>query len=135
MSALEAALAAGRAAAAELHRETVRLYRPSEGDFDWGTGADVPGPDVALYSGPARVKPERSQGQEVIAGERHVTLRDFMVSLPWSAPPPGSRPVPGDVIYIEGSPDARMVGLLLWVTSVQYGSTATVWRISAEDRS
>lgn len=135
MSALDAALAAGRAAALELQRETVTLYRPGEGAFDWSTGTTAPASATAIYSGQARVKPAAQVGEEAEAGEQNVTLRDYVVSLPWSTPPPASRPRPGDVIDVSASPDARMVGLRLWVTGVQYSSTATAWRISAEDRS
>ncbi|MFJ2174333.1 DUF6093 family protein [Streptomyces sp. NPDC087851] len=136
MSALDAVLAAGRAAALELQRETIRLYRPGEDGFDWESGTDTPDPGTALYDGRARVKPSaQSKGEEVNAGERNVTLREFTVSLPWSTPPTVVRPVPGDVIDVVASHDTRMVGLRLWVTGVQFSSTATAWRISAEDRS
>lgn len=135
MSALDAALTAGRAAALELMRETVSLYRPGEGAFDWSTGTTAPASATAIYSGKARVKPgAQSRGEESEAGEQNVTLRDYVVSLPWSTVP-GVRPRPGDVLDVSASPDARMVGLRLWVTGVQYSSTATAWRISAEDRS
>lgn len=135
MSALDAVLTAGRAAAAELQRETVTLYRPGEGEFNWSTGTDVPGDATEIYSGQARVKPAaQSRGEETNAGERNTTLREYTVSLPWSTVP-GVAPLPGDVLDVSASPDARMVGLRLWVTGAQYSSTATAWRISAEDRS
>ncbi|MEU7597282.1 DUF6093 family protein [Streptomyces sp. NPDC039022] len=135
MNELDGILAAGRAAAAELMRETVALYRPGSGDFDWSTGTTTPAPATTLYSGPARVKPLTAEGREVDAGEQPLTLTRFTVSLPWTAPVPSVQPRPGDVVDILASPDARMVGLRLWVTGVQYSSTATAWRISAEDRS
>ncbi|MGW6603324.1 DUF6093 family protein [Streptomyces sp. NPDC055036] len=128
-------LARGRAAAKELQQETIRLYRPAEGNFDWDTGTGTPGADLVLYDGAARVKPASSQGQEVDAGEQNVTLRDYNVSLPWAAPRPSTLPRPGDVIDVITSPDARMPGLRLWVTGGDYSSTATAWRIRAEDRS
>jgi hypothetical protein len=134
VSALEAALAAGRLAAAELQRETVTLYRPGVPAFDWDTGVDGPASALVLYAGPARVKPERAEGREVEAGEENVTLRRFTVSLPWSTAT-SERPAVGDLIDVSASPDARMVGLRLWVTDVPFSSTATAWRISAEDRS
>jgi len=135
VSALEAALAAGRAAAAELRRETVTLYRPGSADFDWDTGTDGSAASLVLYAGPARVKPvARSRGEEVEAGEANVTLREYTVSLPWDAV--GSeRPAIGDLVDVTASPDGRMVGLRLWVSGVEFSSTATAWRISAEDRS
>ncbi|MFD8949463.1 DUF6093 family protein [Streptomyces xanthophaeus] len=135
MSALEDALAAGRAAALELQRETITLYRPGDDGFDWNAGTDTPASATVLYTGPARVKPSaQSRGEEVGAGEENVTLREYTVSLPWDTVPAGP-PAVGDLLDVTASPDARMVGLRLWVGGVQYSSTATAWRISAEDRS
>lgn len=135
MSDLEATLAAGRLAALELQRETISLYRPGDDGFDWTAGTDTPAPSTVLYSGPARVKPAaQSRGEEVDAGEANMTLREYIVSLPWGTVV-GQRPAVGDLIDVSASPDARMVGLRLWVTGPQYSSTATAWRITAEDRS
>lgn len=135
MSALEAALAAGRLAALELQRETITLYRPGDDGFDWNAGTDAPGPATVIYSGPARVKPAaQSRGEEVNAGEVNTTLREYTISLPWGTAV-GERPAVGDLVDVTASPDARMVGLRLWVTGFQYSSTATAWRITAEDRS
>lgn len=138
MSELESALAAGRAAAAELMRETVSLYRPGPDVFDRVTGQTIPGqPEVVFYTGPARVKPANTTDTDVQAGEREVVLRQYTVSVPWSTalPEPGVRPRPGDLADVSSSPDPRFDGLRLWVTGVQYSSTATAWRIIAEDRS
>lgn len=138
MIALEAALAAGRAEAEALMRDTVTVFRPGPDIFDRTTGSTVPGqPEVTFYSGKARVKTEQLSDSEVRAGEQNVTLRQYKVTLPFSTPLPaaGVRPAPGDVVDVTGSPDARLVGLRLWVTGVQYSGTATAWRIIAEDRS
>lgn len=135
MSVLEAALAAGRAAALELMRETVSLFRPGDDGFDWDTGTDNPAAATVIYAGPARVKPTaQSRGEEVDAGETNVTLREYTVSVPWGTTV-GQLPAVGDRIDVTASPDARMVSLRLWVTGLQYSSTATAWRITAEDRS
>ncbi|MFD5509022.1 DUF6093 family protein [Streptomyces sp. NPDC127051] len=135
MSALEAALAAGRLAALELQRETITLYRPGDDGFDWNTGTDTPAAATIIYSGPARVKPAaQSRGEEVDAGETNVTLLEYTVSLPWDTTV-AHLPAVGDLMDVSASPDARMVGLRLWVTGLQYSSTATAWRITAEDRS
>lgn len=138
MTALEAALVAGRAAAAELMRETVTLYRPGPDVFDRVTGATTPGPpSVVFYSGQARVKPADLSDSEVQAGEREVVLRQYRISLPFSAElaSSGQRPRPGDLVDVSASPDPRLAGVRLWVTGVMYSSTATAWRIIAEDRS
>ena len=135
MSALEAALTAGRLAALELQRETITLYRPGDDGFAWGTGTDTPTAPTVIYSGPARVKPSaQSRGEEVNAGEVNTTLREHTVSVPWDTTV-SELPAVGDLIDVSASPDARMVGMRLWVTGLQYSSTATAWRITAEDRS
>lgn len=136
MSGLEAALAAGRAAAAELMRETVTLYRPGEAVFDRATGLIVPGPpEVVFYTGPARVKVAQLAAEELQAGEQEVQMRQYRVSLPFSTTlPAGLRPDPGDLIDVTASPDPRMAGLRLWLVGIQYSSTATAWRLIAEDR-
>lgn len=135
MSDLEATLAAARAAALQLQRETIILFRAGDVVFDPDTGTDTPGVDAVLYTGAARVKPStQSRGEEVNAGEVNTTLREYTVSLPWDTEV-DARPIPGDLIDVSASPDARMIGMRLWVTGVQFSSTATAWRISAEDRS
>ncbi|MEW1803203.1 DUF6093 family protein [Streptomyces virginiae] len=135
MSDLEATLAEGRLAARELMRETIRLYRLGDDGFDWSTGTDTPEAATVLYEGPARVKPStQSRGEEVEAGEQNVTLREYTVSLPWDTWVT-ELPGVGDLIDVTTSPDERMVALRLWVTSEGFSSTATAWRIFAEDRS
>lgn len=94
-------------------RESVRLYRPGEGDFDWESGTDAPDSETPLYAGMARVKPAARSGEEVNAGEVNTTLREYTVSVPWSTPAP-ERPIPGDVFDVQSSPDARLAGLRLW---------------------
>jgi hypothetical protein len=138
VTALDAALEQGRREAEALMVDEVALYRPGPDVFDRENGHTVPGPHlVDFYSGRARVKPDTAVGQEVEAGEQQVVLRGFTVSLPWSTPlpPGGARPAPGDLVDVTASRDARLVGLRLWVTGVEYSSTATAWRIRAEDRS
>ncbi|TXS35359.1 DUF6093 family protein [Streptomyces sp. t39] len=134
MRGLEQLLARGRAAARELQRERIRLYRPGAGGIDWETGEEAPADGATLFEGMARVKAAAHQGEEVDAGEENVTLRDYVVSLDWDTPALAQRPQVGDRIEVLASPEARMVGLTLWVTGVGYGSTATAWRIGAEDR-
>lgn len=136
MTALEALLAAGRAAAAGLMREAITVYRLGEPVFDRETGITVPGPPaVVFYEGAARVKVAQLAAGQVQAGEQEVQLRQYRVSLPFDVElPPGERPEPGDVVDVASSPDPRMAGLRLWIVGVQYSSTATAWRLIAEDR-
>lgn len=138
MSALDAALAAGRAEAEALMVDTISVYRPGDDTFDRTTGATIPGaPVVTFYTGKARVKPAQLAASEVQAGEQEIALRQYRVSIPFSAglPAGGERPRPGDVVHVTASPDPRLAGIRLWVTGAMYSATATAWRIVAEDRS
>ncbi|MFJ8154813.1 DUF6093 family protein [Streptomyces sp. NPDC094468] len=134
---LDAVLAAGRAAAEDRMTDAVRLYEQAEDTFDRTTGTTVPGVQTTLYAGRARVKPvAQASGEDVQASDREVRLLEYTVELPWSTPlPPGTRLLPGMRIEVTASPDARMVGLILWVTGSQFGGQSTAWRISTEDRS
>jgi hypothetical protein len=118
-------------------RDTVRLYTQAADSFDRDTGGTVPGAQTTLYTGKARVKAiAASTGQETEAGEREVVLREYEVSLPWAAPlPNGTRLLPGARIEVTASLDARMTGLVLWVTGGTFSDQSTAWRIRTEDRS
>lgn len=137
MSLLDATLAAGRREAEARMRDTVRLYSQAPDSFNRVTGATVPGQQTDLYVGKARVKAiAQSTGQETEAGEREVVLREYEVHLPWSTIlPGGARVLPGMRIEVTVSPDARMVGLVLWVTGAAFSDQSTAWRIRTEDRS
>ncbi|QXE39265.1 hypothetical protein KQY30_20125 [Streptomyces sp. GMY02] len=131
----ETVLTLGRAAAERRMHDQVTIAWPGEDGFDWETGTDTRAPGTVLYEGRARIKSVARTGEEVEAGEQNVTLREFVVSVPWATPPPTQRIAPGAVVTVTVSRDARFVGLTLWVTGVEYGDAATAWRISAEDRS
>jgi hypothetical protein len=137
MTALDPVLGAGRRAAEARMRDTVRLYTQAADGFDRTSGNSTPGAQTTLYTGKARVKAiAQSTGEETEAGERELVLREYEVQLPWStALPAGVRVLPGARVEVTASPDARMVGLILWVTGAAYSDQATVWRIRAEDRS
>ena len=137
MSLLDATLVAGRREAEARMRDTVRLYTQAADTFDRTTGNTVPGAQTDLYAGKARVKAiAASTGEETEAGEREIVLREYEVSLPWSAPlPGGTRVLAGARIQVTASPDARMVGLVLWVTGAAFSDQSTAWRIRTEDRS
>lgn len=138
MTALDAALAAGRREAEALMVDTISFYRPGEDIFDRATGQTVPGPPAVIFhTGRARVKPAQLAVSQVQAGEQELMLRQYRITIPWSTvlPVSGERPRAGDVVDVTASPNARLVGLRLWVQSVQYSATATAWRIIAEERS
>ena len=137
MSSLDTLLAAGRRAAEARMRDMVRLYSQAADTFNRTTGDSTPGAQTTLYSGKARVKAiAQSTGEETEAGERELVLREYEVQLPWStALPGGMRVLPGMRVEVTASPDARMVGLVLWVTGAAFSDQSTAWRIRTEDRS
>jgi hypothetical protein len=136
VSALDALLAAGRAAHEQLMVDTIRLERPAPDVYDPVTGDTGEGPAQVLYSGPARVKPLIAHSQDIRAGERAVVIRRYEVALPWtSVPAVAARVLPDDRATVTASPDPRLSGLVLWVTSLGESATATAWRIVVEDRS
>lgn len=134
---VDGALAAGRAAAESRMLDTVRLYRQGPDGFDRATGTTTPGTRTTLYDGQARVKPiAQASGEDVQAADREVRLLEYQVSLPWDTPlSTGQRVLPGDRVEVLASRDARMVGLVLWVSGTQFGDQATAWRLTTEDRS
>lgn len=137
MSLLDDTLSAGRREAEARMRDTVRLFTQGDDVFDRSTGNTVPGAQSTLYTGKARVKAiAQSTGEETEAGEREIVLREYEVSLPWATSlPSGARVLPGMRIEVTASPDARMVGLVLWVTGASFSDQSTAWRIRVEDRS
>ncbi|MFG3228114.1 DUF6093 family protein [Kitasatospora sp. NPDC048194] len=134
---LDTLLAAGRTAHEALMVDTVRLVRPGTDVYDPVTGATTQPDARVLYGpGPGRVKPNVVQDHGKEAGERQVVLRRYQVALPWSAMPLAvDRVVAGDQVIVAASPDPRLAGMTLWVTSVEESSTATAWRLETEDRS
>ena len=117
-------------------RDQVRLYSQAPDGFDRTTGNSIPGAKTTLYTGKARVKAiAASTGEEAEADERELVLREYEVALPWATPlPAGLRALAGMRVEVTGSPDARMVGLVLWVTGAAFSDQATAWRIRTEDR-
>lgn len=136
MSALESLLAAGRAAHAQLMVDTVRLVRPGTEHYDPVTGTTTQPDARTLYEGPARCKAAQAVSETADFGQRLLVQRRYEVALPWSAAPLAvDRVLPGDQVLVTASPDPRLVGMVLWVTSVGESATATAWRLSVEDRS
>jgi hypothetical protein len=132
---LTSLLAAGRAAHEELMVDTVRLQRPGADVYNPVTGVTTRTDPRALYTGRGRVKPAVAVAEDAEVGERNVVRRRYEVALPWSAAPlAAERVLPGDQVAVTASPDPRLVGMVLTVTSVGESATATAWRLSAEER-
>lgn len=130
MSILDSALAAGREAHQQIMVDACTISRPGAPTLDWATSINTPGATTGLYAGPCRVKPQRTPRPEE-AGERLAVVARYEVALPFDATPSGPLQV-GDTVTITESGDARLVGQELAVLAIDYGSTATAWRLTVE---
>lgn len=134
---IDSVLQLGRAAAKARMRERVRLYTQGPDVFDRASGQTVPGPQMTLYEGIARVRQiAQATGEERQAGDREVVLREYEVHLPWDAQLQAvGRVLAGARVEVLTSRDVRMAGVVFWVSTVQFADQATAWRLSVEDRS
>lgn len=129
-------LARGRAAAAQLMRDTVTITRTTGTVYNEATLEYEP-TTATLYTGPADVKPLDVANREVQAGEREVALRMFDLKLPFGTAPSGvvGDFARGDVVTVTVSDDAFLIGRPLTVTGVGRGGRRTARHLDAEDRS
>lgn len=128
---LTALLRDGRAAHDGLMVDVCTISRPGAPVLDRTTSTLTPGPATTLYSGACRVKAQRMP-RPAEAGEELVVVARYEVALPFDAEPTSPLRV-GDVIVVVASADQRLIGQELAVLAVDFGSTATAWRISAQD--
>lgn len=123
-------LAAGRLAHQQLMVDACTITRPGAPTLNRSTSVLTPGTPTALYSGPCRLKPQRvPRNQE--AGERLTVVARYEVALPFASLATDSLHV-GDTVTITASGDTRLVNHLFAVMAVDFGSTATAWRITVE---
>lgn len=126
---VDGVLAAGRAAALRLFRDTCEVERKD--------GAPVLDPDTGLYvqnwvtvhTGICRVKPRTSSETEW--GEHEVTLHQYTVGFPWDTAPEVRRE---DRFTALTSDDTWLVGRHLEVVAISLAGTATARRILVEDK-
>ena len=123
-------LAAGRLAHQQLMVDSCTISRPGTPTLNRGTGVLTPGAATTLYSGPCRLKPQRIPRSEE-AGERLTVVARYELALPFASLATDSLQV-GDTVTITASGDTRLVGQLFSVMAVDFGSTATAWRITVE---
>ncbi|MGK4583480.1 DUF6093 family protein [Kitasatospora sp. HPMI-4] len=125
------ALAEGRAAHEGLMVDQCTITRPGPGILDRATSTLTPGPSEILYTGKCRVKAQRMP-RTAEAGEDLVIVSRYEIALPFSAVPSDTLRV-GDRVAVTASADERLIGQELAVLAIDFGSTATAWRISAQD--
>jgi hypothetical protein len=131
---LDAALVDGRAEHERLMVDACTITRPGTPTLDRATSQLTPGTPTALYAGKCRLKAQRIPRPEE-AGEELVSVARYELALPFSAAlPAGEELRVGDEVTMTASADARLVGQKLHVMAVDFGSTATAWRLTVEDQ-
>lgn len=128
---LDAALADGRAEHERLMIDACTIDRPGTPTLDRATSALTPGAGTVLYSGKCRLKGERMP-RPAEAGEELQMVARYELALPFSAALAEELRV-GDRVTMTASGDARLVDQVLYVMAVDFGSTATAWRITVQD--
>lgn len=129
---LDQVLAAGRAAHQQLLMlDACTITRAGTPTLDRTTSALTPGTTTTLYSGPCRLKTQRLP-HDRHAYERITVTARYEVALPFAASPLQPLQV-GDRMTITASGDTRLVGRVMTVMAVDFGSTATAWRLTVED--
>ncbi|KIZ16836.1 DUF6093 family protein [Streptomyces natalensis] len=123
-------LAAGRIAHQQLMVDACTISRPGTPTLNRSTSVLTPGTPTVLYSGPCRLKPQRVPRNEE-AGERLTVVARYELALPFASLAADDLHV-GDTVTITASGDTRLVGQPFSVMAVDFGSTATAWRISVE---
>jgi hypothetical protein len=127
---LDALLAAGRQAHQGIMVDACTITRATQPTLNRTTSVNTPGSVTTLYTGPCRVKAQRVPRNEQ-AGERLTVVARYEVALPFGAVAVDDLQV-GDSVTVTASGDARLVGQHFAVMAVDFGSTATAWRLSVE---
>jgi hypothetical protein len=130
VSSLDEVLAAGRLAHQQLMVDACTISRPGTPTLDRATSVLTPGTPQTLYSGACRLKAQRVPRNEE-AGERLAVVARYEVALPFASLATDDLRV-GDTVTISASGDTRLVGQTFSVLAVDFGSTATAWRITVE---
>lgn len=111
---------------------TCELLRPSTGEraLDDTTGTYVAAPPTVLWTGPCRVQPRsRSVASDVEAGGEMVTLADYQVTVPVSAPAVGV----DDLVRVLTSVDPQLADKTLRITDVATGDYQLERQLTCED--
>lgn len=128
---LDGALVDGRTEHQHLMIDSCTISRPGEPTLDRATSALTPGSETTLYSGQCRLKAQRIP-RDVEVGEELQAVARYELALPFDAVPTGPLRL-GDVVTMTASGDARLIGQVLRVMAIDYGSTATAWRITVQN--
>jgi hypothetical protein len=130
-SSLDQLLAAGRLAHQQLMVDACTITRPAGAPtLNRTTSQLTPAANTQLYSGVCRVKAQRIP-RDRQAGERLTVVGRYEVALPFGAVPAQPLQV-GDALTVTASADTRLVGQTMAVMAVDFGSTASAWRLTVE---
>lgn len=121
---------AGRAFAEALMTSTCTLRQP---DGEWvtdpATGEASQTAGATVYSGKCRVRPAGRESQPTDAGGAEVFTFDYVVSIPFAVA--GARE--GQIVTVDSSPDAALVGTVVQVQKVDRGDHITARRLSCNE--
>lgn len=84
------------------------------------TGPDgtwTPPSRTTVYTGPARISPRTSEQRNVVAGDRRVVLREYIVAIQWDAVTIRI----DDLVEVTDADDPLLSGTGLRVSDVQMG--------------
>lgn len=125
-------LAQGRTRHESLMLDQCEITRPGgEPVFDPSTGEYTEPPDITIYSGKCRIKPQYA-ASETQAGEKEVVLRRYELQLPFTA----SEPVDiDDMARITVSDDTWLVDRPMPVTAVEVATARTARHLTIRDQS
>jgi hypothetical protein len=99
--------------------------RDGEWTTDPDTGEAVQAAGATVYSGICRVRPATLQAQSRELGGGEAFVSDWMVSVPVAATAVGK----GQLVTVDSSPDAALVGLVAEIQDVARGDQITARRM------
>lgn len=108
---------------------TVTRASTSPPVYDPVTMQYTPAAPTAVFTGACWVRPAQAGANVVEAGDEPVTLRTFLVSLPWDCPTVEV----DDMLTVTASLDPRLVGRPLRVVAVAYSTAHVRRQITVED--
>lgn len=127
------AAARGQGAARRLMTDTCQI---TDTDYDHPTGVDAGTgrdlyPQVTLYDGPCRVKPNPGMPRPAQVGDSPVMKLNYIVSVPLSVT--GLRA--GNLVRITSATDPQLADRMLRVRSIVAGTQVTARRLDCEEAS
>jgi hypothetical protein len=127
---VESALAAGRAAHAQLFVDACTITRVTGHTLDPATNVYTD-TVVTIYTGPCRLRQPTTDPSLAEAGEQAITVRRYWLDLPWNAP---AAVAVHDIAALTASDDAWAIGRPLTLVGIGLSGSSTKRRLTVEDR-